>query len=108
VKINWTLRRPWYEPGTDIGQYPLRWPNDVSGTFEGSTSQVLAAFRRLALGLHLAISLGSAVAVGLLTAFDGKRVVGHIAGDHRARPDIGARAESHRRHQRRIRTDECA
>ena len=56
-----------------------------------------AAFRLLAARFHLAKSLSPALAHGLLTAFHRKRIVRHVAGDHRPRSDIGAAADLHRR-----------
>src|SRR6266436_7001765 len=44
-------------------------------------------FRLLAPHLHLAVALGAAFAVVLRAALDGHRIVGHVLGDHRARPD---------------------
>src|SRR6201994_4175050 len=44
----------------------------------------------------------------LLAAPDGERVSGHVAGDNRPRPHIGAVADLHRRHQGRIGADEGA
>src|SRR5260370_16763906 len=67
-----------------------------------------AFLRLLPAQLHLAVALGAALAVVLRAALDRHRIVGHVLGDHRARTDIGAVADLHRRHQRRIGADEGA
>src|SRR4029077_4491154 len=58
--------------------------------------------------LYLAIPFGATLAVGLGTALHGHRVVRHVAGNHRARADIGSLADLDGRDQRRIGADECA
>ena len=68
---------------------------------------VLGIFRRLGFWLpvarlHLAVSRRPAGARRLRAALDRQRVVRHVAGDDRARTDIGAAADFHRRHQRRV------
>src|SRR5882724_652007 len=68
----------------------------------------LTAFRRSAAGFHLTISLGSALAIGLLGPLQRHRIVGYIAGNDRARTDVSAAADLDRRHQRGIGADECA
>ena len=76
---------------------------------DGAVRLTPSAFLRLlAARLHLAISLGPALAGGLLAAFDGQRIVGHVLGDDRARTDIGALADLHRGHQRGVGADERA
>ena len=58
--------------------------------------------------LHLAIPLRPALAVVLRAALHRHRVVRHVLGDDRARTDIGAVADLHRRHQRGVGADEGA
>src|ERR1700688_3262224 len=71
-------------------------------------AQPLTAFRRLAARFDVAISLGSALAIGLLATLERHRIVGHLAGNDRARTDIGPAADLDRRHQRRVGADERA
>src|SRR5437763_168751 len=61
-----------------------------------------ALLRLLAAHLHLAEALGPALAIVLRAALHGKRIVGHVFRDHRARADISAIADSDRRYQRRV------
>src|SRR4051812_23860126 len=58
--------------------------------------------------LHLAVARRPALAVALLIALHRHRVVRHVLGDDRARSDIRALADLHRRHQRGVGADEGA
>ena len=88
------------------------WQSRAAGVSPGRCSRnsttSLGLLRLLVARLHLAVARRPAVARGLRAALDRQRVVRHILGDHRSRTDIGAAADLHRRHQRRIRADEGA
>src|SRR2546421_7442031 len=60
----------------------------------------------LAARLHLAVARCAAFADGLWAALQRHGIVGHVARDHRARADIGAVADCHRRDQRGVGADE--
>src|ERR1700737_3560627 len=68
--------------------------------FNPPPSASASGFRRLAAGFHLPISPGAALAIDLRAALHGERIVGDVFRDDRARTDIGALADLHRRHQR--------
>src|SRR4249919_1729003 len=58
--------------------------------------------------LEIAKPLGPAFLNGLSATSKSKRIGRHVSGDHRARTDISAVADGHRRNQRRIGADEGA
>src|SRR3954468_7758954 len=76
---------------------------------EGSTGALRSILlRSLRPHLHLAVPFRPALAVVLRAALYGHRVIRHVLGDDRARADIGALADFHRRHQRGVGADKGA
>src|SRR6185437_8336653 len=74
----------------------------------GAGFRALPLLRLLPPRLQLAISGRPAFADALRAALDRHRIVGHVAGDHRAGANIGAAADLHRRDQRGVGADKGA